>query len=114
MTATVDLRQLWNDINLNKVEPPTDESLWLADPKYAFIYAKYIRGTRWSDEQEVLFYNDLKVLYNYTYWIVNILGQSCPEHINNIFLARSIEGGDGSEKAWIDLYFNNIVKKNSI
>jgi hypothetical protein len=104
------LRKLWEDVNNGK-PAPKNESVWLADPKFAFLYAKYIRGTRWSEQEEATFYDDLKVLYNYAYWIVHSLNQDCPEHIHNMMLAKAMVE-DKEDKDWVDLFFKLVENKN--
>lgn len=106
-TRTRDLAKLWEDIRSNKKKPPKNENIWLDNPYAAFIYAKYVRKSRWSESQEVCFYNNIKALYSYSFWITNSLGQSVPDHLHNFMLAKSLE--DGKDE-WVSLYFKNIKK----
>jgi hypothetical protein len=106
----VDLRKIWEDIISKKRKPPKDESIWLADSKLAFLYAKYIRGSRWSEKEEVCFHSDIKALYNYIYWVVKELNQEVPDHLHNFMLAMQLGNNFEGDKEWADLYFKNIKK----
>jgi hypothetical protein len=102
------LAKIFEDITVHNKKPPKDESIWLDNPKMAFIYAKYIRKTRWPELQEFCFYKNIQALYSYVLWIVDT-GQSVPEHLHNFMLAKSLESLE-EDKEWIDLYFKNIKK----
>jgi len=103
-TRKRDLVKLWQDIRIGKKKPPKNESIWLDNPKVAFIYAKYVRKARWSEDQESCFYKDVKALYSYIFWITDSLGEKVPEHLHNFMLVKSLESGE-EDKEWIDLYF---------
>lgn len=111
MTTTakeVDLCRLWSDVISGKRKLPKNESVWLTDAKFAFLYAKYFRKSRWSESEEVCFYEDVKALYNYCYWLVTDMNEKSPEHLHNFMISASL---DGDNKEWVDLYFKNINKK---
>jgi len=114
MNKEKNLGKLFQDILNKKENIPQDESIWLSEPRMAFLYAKYLRKARWSEYQEQIFYNDVKVLYHYINWIVNFLCEKrVPEHFHNYMLANSLSNDD-SDKAWIELYFQNFGDKIKI
>lgn len=99
------LAKIWEDITVRNKKPPKDESIWLDNPKMAFIYAKYIRKSRWPELQEVVFYNNLQSLCSYCFWITDTLGEKVPDHLHNFMLAKSLENISEEDKEWFDLYF---------
>ena len=107
----LDLRKIWEGIISKERKPPKDESIWLSDPKLAFLYAKYIRGSRWSEKEEVCFHSDIKALYNYIYCVVKETGQEVPDHLHNFMLAKQLGDSVEGDKEWADLYFKNIKKQ---
>lgn len=107
----LDLRKIWEGIISKERKPPKDESIWLIDPKLAFLYAKYIRGSRWSEKEEVCFHSDIKALYNYIYWVVKETGHEVPDHLHNFMLAKQLGDSVEGDKEWADLYFKNIKKQ---
>jgi len=106
-SKTKNLSKLFQDILNNNKKPPKDENIWLLEPKMAFLYCKYFRKKRFSEEQERCFTTDLKALYHYVYWVVYSLGEKQPEHLHNFMLASSLSN-ESKEKEWADLYFKNI------
>ena len=106
-TKTENLQELWIKAIQSK-ELPEDETVWLGDPKFAFLYAKYFAKKRWSEEQEGVFCTDMKALYNYAWWIKDILGEETPENLNNMVLMNRIES-KGKDKEWVDLYLKGIL-----
>lgn len=110
ITKKVDLCELWTAVQSGKKRLPKDESVWLSDGKFAFLYAKYFRKARWSEVEEICFYGDVKALYNYSYWLVTDLNDLVPEHLHNFMLAKVLDNVDRADKEWIDLYFKNIKK----
>lgn len=104
----VDLCDLWGSMVAGKRKPPKDESIWLRDAKFAFLYAKYFRKNKWNQEQETVFYGDVKALYNYSYWLMNDLKVVVPEHLDNFMIAKALENDNDT---WADLYFKNIKKR---
>lgn len=99
------LTKLWEDIRLGKKQPPKNEKIWLENPKMAFIYAKYVRKSRWPELQEVVFYNNLQSLCSYCLWITGSLGEKVPDHLHNFMLAKSLENLSEEDKEWVGLYF---------
>lgn len=106
-----ELTSIWEKIIAGEREPPHDDSIWLSDPKFAYLYAKYFRNSRWSEDQEAIFCNDMQSLYAYAFWIHASLGQEVPETLHNIVLMKCVEKND-KDKEWCELYFKNIKKKS--
>lgn len=99
----VDLRKLWEKVLAgNKIK---DERVFLTDPKFAYLYAKYIRKKRWDEKDEVVFHQDLRSAYLYSVFV----GEGkIPEHIHNYFIAKKIGGLSDCEQRWSDEYFKFI------
>lgn len=94
-----DLKQLWANALAGKM--PKNERVFLSDPKFAYLYAKYIRKKRWDEKDEVIFHSDMKCCYLYCVF----MGKP-PEHLHNFMIAKSLEDLDDIDKRWIDEYFN--------
>ena len=110
MTDEDYLWEVWENIN-DGLPPPKDESGWLVSPKFAFLYAKYVRGTRWSEDEESIFYSDFKFLYNYSYWIITELKKPCPKNIINMVAARNLGEMSEEDERWSALFFE-LIKNN--
>lgn len=100
----VDLRKIWEKVLAgDKIK---DERIFLRDPKFAYLYAKYIRKKRWDEKDELIFHTDLRSAYLYCVFI----DSKIPEHIHNFFLAKKLGNVDESEQRWMDEYFSYIAK----
>jgi len=97
------LNGLWQDV-VNGKTPPADESVWFSNPLIAFLYAKYQKKERYSEELERLFYGNLQAIYSYSHWLVTNLEQPVPEHLHNYMLMKGLEDRV-EDKEWLDLYF---------
>lgn len=104
----VDLRVLWEEVSIEGKNPPKDESVWFDNPLIAFLYAKYVKGDRYSEDLEKLFLGNTRAIYCYVYWVVNDLRQDRPEHLHNFMIAKHLEN-DSADREWIDIYFKKIV-----
>lgn len=104
-TRTKDLKKLWTDALSGKM--PKDERDFLVEPKFAYLYAKYIRKKRWDEQDETVFYSDLKCCYLYSIFMED----TPPEHLHNFFIAKNLENLDDQDRRWVDEYFD-YLKKN--
>lgn len=99
------LKLLWVDA-LNGTRPK-DERVFLKDPKFAYLYAKYIRKQRWNEKDEAIFYKDIKCAYLYC----TFTDDKPPEHLHNFMLAKNMDSNiDEQDKRWIGEYFNHIKR----
>ena len=94
------LNDLYIQCYVKKKPAPADETIWLEDAKFAFLYAKYIRNSRWNEQQEQVFYKDTKSLYHYVVWLKS--ENQTFEHLHNFMLASKVSG---SNDVWINRYF---------
>ena len=104
-----DLRKLWEKINNGESKPPKNEKVWFGNPLIAFLFAKYHKRAPYSSELETLFYGNVKAIYCYMNWVIYDLGLDRPEHLHNYMIAKSLESDLGSDKEWVDLYFQKVV-----
>lgn len=102
---TTDLRKLYVAVLTKKKPPPVDESVWLADSKIAFLYAKYIRKSRLSEEQEKCFYSDMRSSYHYLVFLQEI--NQVSEHLHNMMLMSNLVELSVDEKKWVNEYFQS-------
>lgn len=100
-----ELKKIWEDC-LNGIMPK-DERVFLSDPKFAYLYAKYFRKKRWDEKDEIIFYKDIKVAYLYSIFLCD----NVPEHIHNFMLAKNLEDLTDSDKKFVNEYFDYLKKK---
>lgn len=100
----VDLKNVWTDALNGKL--PKDDRVFLKEPKFAYLYAKYIRKKRWDEKDERIFYKDIKCAYLYCVFIED----KPPEHLHNFMLAKNLGKINENDKRWIDEYFSHINK----
>jgi len=94
MKVETNLCDLFTDILSGKKPPPEDEKIWITEPLFAFLYAKYIKKGRLSEEVEGCFCNNLAALSNYIDWVVFDLQEELPHHLHNLMLAQYISNND--------------------
>jgi hypothetical protein len=99
---TVDLKQIWANALAGK--PIKDERVFLSDPKFAYLYAKYIRRKRWDESDELVFHKDLKCCYLYCVFVE----KNPPEHLNNFMIAKNLDNLDEQDRRWVDEYFKYV------
>lgn len=102
-----DLKELWTKtLSGQKIK---NSRLFLSNPKYAYLYAKYIRKKRWAEKDELVFHKDLKCAYLYCVFIA----KDIPDHLHNYFIAKKLDNNSEIEDRWISEYFDWLEKKNN-
>lgn len=105
-TKKKDLKKMWADAVAGIF--PKNERDFLTDPKFAYLYAKYVRKKRWDEADEVIFHSDLKCCYLYCVFM-----EESPEHLHNFMIAKNLENLDEQDRRWVDEYFNYLKSKDS-
>ena len=103
----IDLKELWQRVLSGKTI--SDERVFLLDPKFAYLYAKYFRKKRWGELDELIFHKDVRCAYLYCVFINN----KVPEHLHNFFLAKKLGKIDEMEQKWINEYFSWLDKNKN-
>lgn len=103
----IDLKKLWQNALAGK--NIKDERVFLDDPKFAYLYAKYFRKKRWDEQDEIVFHKDMKCAYLYCVFI----DSKVPEHLHNFFLAKKLGNNDEMEERWISEYFSWLDKRKN-
>lgn len=100
-TKRKSLKDHWVDA-LNGVLPK-NERIFLKDPKFAYLYAKYIRKKPWNEKDEMVFYKDLKCAYLYCVFLANP-----PDHLHNFMIAKNLDNLTDQDKRWVGEYFDHV------
>ena len=101
----VDLKKLWQNVLSGK--PLKDERVFLRDPKFAYLYSKYIRKKRWDEKDELIFHNDIKCAYLYCIFI----DDKIPDHLHNFFIAKKLGKNDDMEERLASILVGSIKEK---
>jgi hypothetical protein len=101
-----ELRELWEKALIGK--KIKDERVFLSNPKFAYLYAKYIRKKRWDEKDEIIFHTDLRCAYLYCVFIED----KVPDHLHNFFLAKKLGKMDDVDERWLEQYFDWNSKQN--
>jgi hypothetical protein len=105
--ASVDeLKNLWTKVLAG--QKIKNSRVFLSNPSFAYLYAKYIRKKKWSEQDEFIFYQDLKCAYLYCVFTDDKIS----DHLHNFFIAKKLGQNTDEENRWIDQYFDWIEKKN--
>jgi hypothetical protein len=101
-----DLKELWEKVLVGK--KIKDEKVFLRNPKFAYLYAKYIRKKRWEEQDELIFHTDLRCACLYCVFIDG----KVPDHLHNFFLAKKLGKIDDVDERWLEQYFDWNSKQN--
>jgi hypothetical protein len=106
MAKKVDLKSLYEKANAeNKRLPEKEERLFLKDPQWAYLYAKYIRGKAanmpnggaWDEKDEKIFYSNPKWAYLYSVFVYKS---------PNVVRHMMANGIANSEDEWAKKFFD--------
>lgn len=78
-----------------------DPRIFLTDATYSFLYSKHYLKDRWPEEDEKIFYTDIKCAC--LYGIIN----NFPDTIHNYMLSKSLDTKSDYETRWVMTYFDS-------
>lgn len=108
-TKSINLKKAWTDLLAGK--KLKNERIFLQDPKFAYLFAKYFRKNRYDEQDEFIFYKDIKCAYLYCVF----LEKKIPEHLHNFMIAKNLENLNEEDSRWVKEYLDWVskIKKRS-